>query len=95
MTPTVADARITDESFVPVPAEPGDVIVFSSFMVHRTGEEGDGLVRVALSTRFNNAMEGTFVARGYPTPYKYSYRLDLMTPDFPSVEQVDSLFSSD
>ncbi|HTC29447.1 MAG TPA: phytanoyl-CoA dioxygenase family protein [Candidatus Acidoferrum sp.] len=95
MTPTVADPRITDAGFVPVPAEPGDVIVFSSFMVHRTGDEGDGLVRVALSTRFNNADEPTFVERGFPTTYKYSYRLDLITPDFPRADQIDAIFSGD
>jgi phytanoyl-CoA hydroxylase len=95
MTPTVADARISDASFIAVPVEPGDVIVFSTFMVHRTGEEDDGLVRIALSTRFNNAAEPTFVERGFPTPYKYSYRLDLITPDFPRVQQVDDLFSGD
>jgi phytanoyl-CoA hydroxylase len=95
MTPTVADSRITDAGFVPVPTEPGDVIVFSSFMVHRTGDEDDGLVRIALSTRFNNADEPTFVERGFPTTYKYSYRLDFITPDFPRVDQVDAIFSDD
>ncbi len=93
MTPTVADERITDASFVSVaPVEPGDVIVFSSLLVHRTGRGGDGSVRIALSTRFNNALEKTYVQRGYPTAYKYSYRLDLMMPDFPSADDVSSAF---
>jgi ectoine hydroxylase-related dioxygenase (phytanoyl-CoA dioxygenase family) len=92
MTPTVADPRVTEQSFVPLPVEPGDVIVFSSFMVHRTGEQGDGSVRVAFSTRFNNAREPSYVKRAYPTPYKFSYRLDLMTPDFPTVEDVAAVF---
>ena len=95
MTPTVDDPRISDEAFQAVPVEPGDVIVFSSLLVHRTGETGDGLVRIALSTRFNNALEPTYVERGYVTPYKYSYQLDLITPNFPTVEQISNVFDAE
>jgi hypothetical protein len=92
MTPTVDDARISPDRFVPIPVEPGDVIAFSSFMVHRTGEQGDGLVRTALSGRFNNAAEPTFVQHGFPTPYSYSYRKDLMFENFPTVEDLETVF---
>jgi phytanoyl-CoA hydroxylase len=94
MTPMVSDERISDASFVSIEVEPGDLIAFSTLLVHRTGDEGDGLVRIALSTRFNNAAEGTFVERGFPTPYKYSYRLDLMTPEFPKVSDVERIFGA-
>lgn len=92
MTPTVDDPRILPELFVPVPVEPGDVIAFSSFMVHRTGEQGDGLVRTALSGRFNNAAEATFVKHGYPTPYSYSYRKDMMFENFPTEDDLETVF---
>ena len=35
--------------------QPGDVIVLSSLVVHRTGERGDGSVRVAVSSQFGEA----------------------------------------
>lgn len=92
MTPTVHDPRISPDMFVPVPVEPGDVIAFSSFMVHRTGEQGDGLVRTAVSGRFNNAAEPTFVAHGYPTPYSYSYRKNLMFENFPTDDDLEKVF---
>ena len=92
MTPTVDDPRILPDMFVPVPVEPGDVIAFSSFMVHRTGEQGDGLVRTALSGRFNNAAERTFVEHGYPTPYSYSYRKDMMFENFPTDDDMETVF---
>ncbi len=92
MTPAVHDPRISPDMFVPVPVEPGDVIAFSSFLVHRTGEKGDGLVRTAVSGRFNNAAEPTFVAHGYPTPYSYSYRKDLMFENFPSDDDLETVF---
>lgn len=59
----------------------GDAVAFSSFLIHRTAV-GPGL-RIAISIRFNNAAESTFIDRGYPTPYKTIYSTDLITPDFP------------
>ncbi len=92
MTPSTSDERVRDEDFIAIPVEPGDVIAFSSFLVHRTGEEGDGLVRIALSGRFNNAVEPTFVAHGYPTPYSYTYRKDLMFQNFPTLNDLQTVF---
>ena len=92
MTPAVSDPRITEERYVPIEVEPGDVIFFSSFLVHRTGEQDDGLVRIALSARFNNAREKTYVEHGYPTPYKYSYRTDLIFENFPSRVELATIF---
>jgi phytanoyl-CoA hydroxylase len=92
MTPAVSDPRITDDKFVPITAEPGDIVCFSSFMVHRTSEADDGLVRIALSGRFNNAREKTYVEHGYPMPYKYSYRTDLMYDGFPTLADVAAIF---
>jgi ectoine hydroxylase-related dioxygenase (phytanoyl-CoA dioxygenase family) len=92
MTPTVDDPRVGEDAFVSLPMQPGDVVVFSSFMVHRTGEQGDGQVRIAFSTRFNNAAEPTFVGHGYPTPYKYGYRTDLMVEDFPTGADLKRIF---
>lgn len=92
MTPAVCDPRITEDLYRPLSMQPGDVVAFSSFLVHRTGEAGDGRVRIAFSTRFNNAEEPTYVAHGYPTPYKYSYRTDLMVPDFPRPADLRRIF---
>lgn len=91
-TPMVEDPRITDDSYVRLAMEPGDAVIFSSFLVHRTGDEGDGLVRIAYSTRFNNAAEETWVGHGYPTPYKYSYQLELIVPDFPTGRDLAKVF---
>jgi phytanoyl-CoA hydroxylase len=91
-TPTVSDPRITEDKYVPIPVEPGDIIFFSSFMVHRTSEADDGLVRMALSGRFNNAREKTYVEHGYPTPYKYSYQKNLIYEGFPTLADVATIF---
>ena len=49
-------------------------------------------MRVAVSGRFNNASETTYVAHGFPNPYKYSYQLDLMFEDFPTSADLKSIF---
>ena len=51
---------------------------FSGFLVHRTGTKGGDLVRVALSYRFNNAAEASYVRRLYPNPYTYRGDMSLL-----------------
>jgi hypothetical protein len=46
------DPRIGEETFVPLPMQPGDVVVLSNLVAHRTGRRGDGSVRVAISAQF-------------------------------------------
>jgi hypothetical protein len=92
MTPTVDDPRITEDKYVPIPLQAGDLLAFSSFMVHRTGDRDDGLVRIAMSGRFNNASEGTYVSHGFPDPYKFSYRLDLIHENFPTSNDLRTIF---
>lgn len=92
MTPAVSDPRIADDKYIPIEAMPGDIVVLSSFLVHRTSEVDDGLVRIALSGRFNNAREKTYVEHGYPTPYKYSYQTELLHEGFPTLSDIAAIF---
>lgn len=92
MTPAVSDPRVTEDLYVRLPMQPGDVVAFSSFLVHRTCEEGDDLVRIAYSGRYNNAAEPTYVEHGYPTPYKYSYQTDLIVENFPTTADLAKIF---
>lgn len=92
MTQAVSDPRITDEMYAPLPMQRGDVVAFSTFLVHRTGEKGDGNVRLAFSGRFNNAAEATYAEHAYPTPYKYSYQTDLIHENFPTAADLRTVF---
>jgi len=92
-TPEVIDHRIKDEHFTPAFAKVGDAVVFSSFTVHRSREKGDDTrLRMAVSFRYNNIMEHTFIERGYPNPYSYKYRLDVMYPEFDTGAGVKKIF---
>lgn len=68
----VADHQApADDAFVALPMRRGEVVAFSGFMVHRTRVVGNDRVRIALSYRFNNAAEPSYIARGLPNPYVY------------------------
>jgi ectoine hydroxylase-related dioxygenase (phytanoyl-CoA dioxygenase family) len=81
-----------DSDFVSVPVARGDVVIFSGFTVHRTGLRDCRGLRIASSTRYENAAEPTFVERNYPCAYKRSVERELIHKDFPSPEQVAALY---
>lgn len=74
--------------FVPVDAGFGDAVTMSGFLVHRTGKGDDGL-RVAVSMRFENVNEDTFIARGYPCAQRRVVDRDIGWK--PSREQIDAV----
>ena len=96
-TPDMPNYRVLPElyseaDFQPLELKAGDAVIFSGFLLHRTGEAGAERVRVSLSFRFNNVAEPHFVRRGYPSPYLYRPDPAILTPDFPSAEELAEIF---
>lgn len=58
-----------EADFVPAVCEVGDVIFMSNFTLHRSSQKGDDRLRLACSTRYDNADEKTFIERCYPSAY--------------------------
>lgn len=86
---------IAGDTFTPVCADVGDVVFLSVFTVHRSATVGaKGAHRIALSTRFDNANEPTFVERGYPCAYERSVHRAPFFPGFPTPEQVSAAFKA-
>lgn len=82
----------SDDQFAAVEAQPGDAIFFSAFLVHRSGNNQTRSIRWSCHFRYNNLEEPTFIARGYPHPYIYKPAEELLTPGFPTVEEVQQVF---
>jgi ectoine hydroxylase-related dioxygenase (phytanoyl-CoA dioxygenase family) len=81
------------EEFMPVEVNMGDVVFMSLFTIHRSSLEGlPGKLRVAISTRFDNGGEASFIERAYPTAYIRSVHREQYLPGFPTQTQIDRVF---
>ena len=88
----VADGEVPEDAFRALPLRRGDVVAFSGFLVHRTGAAGSERVRIALSYRFNNAADPSYVDRNYPMPYTYRADMRLLREGFPTAADVKAYF---
>jgi hypothetical protein len=88
----VVDGAVQDSEFVKLPIARGDAAFFSGFLVHRTGDEGGAMVRIALSFRYNNAADPSFVARNYPDRYTYRPDMRLLEDEFSLSDELARIF---
>lgn len=84
---------IPDSSFQSTDLEVGDALIFSAFLVHRSGTLKKDAIRWSCHFRYNDLREPTFSSRGYPHPYIYRPIEDLIHPNFPSPGELEGLFS--
>lgn len=86
-------SRYQESDYLPVEVNVGDVVFMSLFTIHRSSKHGErGRLRLAASTRFDNAEEPSFVDRCYPTAYVRTVHREQYFKDFPTVEQVEKIF---
>lgn len=90
----IDDSWYDEKQFVPVEIEVGDVVFMSMFTIHRSSIIGkDGRYRIAISTRFDNAEEPTFIERAYPSAYIRSVHREQYYKGFPTQAVVAGKFS--
>ena len=51
--------------------EEGDIVIFSSFLVHKSGEIKNDEIRWSCHLRYTNMFDEDFIERGFPHPYIY------------------------
>jgi phytanoyl-CoA hydroxylase len=86
-------AELNENEFIQTEFKVGDILVFSAFLIHQSGNNITNNIRWSVQLRYNNLDEPTFIERGYPMAYIYKPESELVTPDFPSVEQLHQVFS--
>lgn len=86
-------ASLRDEDFVQTEFEVGDLLIFSSFLVHQSGNNITNNIRWSVQLRYNNLEEPTFIERGYPMAYIYKPETELLTPNFPTEEQLKTVYA--
>lgn len=81
-----------EKKFTALEANVGDAIFISAFTVHRSSVIGGNNFRIAVSTRFDNGDEPSFIARNYPSAYIRTVHRDQFINDFPTNEQIKGVF---
>lgn len=79
--------------FIPVEVKAGDALFFSSFLLHQSGDNITDSIRWSCHFRYNDLSEATFIDRKYPNPYVYAPQQELVTQNFPKIEQLFEQFS--
>lgn len=90
----VDPASWREEEFVRLSVKSGDVVFFTMFTVHRSGIHGHEGVRLAASVRYEDALEPTYIARGYPNAYKRVVEREILHPGFPTPEELKTVFGA-
>lgn len=85
--------NINEEDYIQTEFEMGDLLIFSAFLIHRSGDNVTDNIRWSIQLRYNNMTETTFQERGFPMPYIYKPEEDLVTPDFPKKEQLETFYA--
>lgn len=92
-TPVINSKCINEQEFIDVEVDIGDVIFMSVFTVHRSKVKGkDNNLRIALSTRFDDGSEESFIKRCYPTAYQRTVHRDLYIKGFPRLSDINKVF---
>ena len=90
----VVDSQLEGCEFIPVSVDPGDAVAFSMFTVHRTGKEQSPGIRWAISLRYNNAAAPDYIEHGYPNPFVYKTKDELLVKNYPTLKDVQRVFGS-
>lgn len=79
-----------EEGFIKLYASPGDVILFNSCLVHRSGTNTSDDIRYSISYRYADLANETWIGRDYYDPYQYK---SVVENEYrPSPEEMQELF---
>lgn len=85
---------LSDTDFVEVDVPLGAALLFSPFLVHRSGTNRTERARITANFRFNNAADPSFIARNMANPFLYEAPTSLVTPGLPDAAQVRGYFET-
>ena len=91
---TVLSESSFDESkFVPVVMDREDILIFNTFLIHRSGCNNSDKVRLTAHLRYDNADELSFINRNFPHHRVDKRSEGVAHPDLNTKELVNNLFS--
>lgn len=87
-------ADLNHSEFVQTELEVGDIVVFSTLLIHQSGNNTTDLIRWSVQFRYNNLDDASFIERAYPMAYIYKPEEELLTPGFPSLADIKEVFEN-
>ena len=84
--------NLNEKDFISIEVKKGDALFFSSFLVHSSGNNLLDKIRWSCHFRYNDLAEESFIERGYVHPYIYKPIQELITPSFPTIDQIKKSF---
>jgi len=84
---------VKNKKFVSVEMDAGDALLFSSFLIHRSGNNVTNKPRWSCHFRYNDLDESTFCERGFPHAYVYKPVEELITENFPKKEDLLKIYT--
>jgi len=79
--------------FLRLPMQAGDVLFFSSFTIHRSGQNISERIRYSMHFRFDDIKEKSFINRKYPKHRTDVRKAGIISASFPSKEQIYAFFN--
>jgi ectoine hydroxylase-related dioxygenase (phytanoyl-CoA dioxygenase family) len=89
----VALTETEKENLVAVELNAGDALLFSSFLIHQSGDNITDMPRWSCHFRYNDLEEESFIQRKFAHPYLYKPMEELITKDFPSTDDLSKIYS--
>jgi ectoine hydroxylase-related dioxygenase (phytanoyl-CoA dioxygenase family) len=86
--------NFNDDDFKSCDVKQGDAIFFSSFLVHKSGDNITSNIRWSTHFRYNDLDETTFVENGYPHAYIYKPIDDMLVPSFDTKKAANNYFEN-
>lgn len=89
----VALSKEEENKLISIELNTGDALLFSSFLIHQSGNNITNKPRWSCHFRYNDLNEPTFIKRKYAHPYIYKPTDELITKGFPSNEDILEVFN--
>lgn len=81
------------EKLISVELNAGDALLFSSFLIHQSGDNITNNPRWSCHFRYNDLEDSSFIQRKFAHPYIYKPMEELITKDFPSIDDLSKIYS--
>lgn len=81
------------ERLISVEVNAGDALLFSSFLIHQSGDNMTDKPRWSCHFRYNDLDDPTFIKRKFAHPYIYKPMDELITKDFPLINDLSKIYS--